>query len=257
MMKTVALTALLAAMAAPVAAQPVAPPLDTQSFRMMASMSDGFEIESSRLALERSRNPRVLAFARRMIQDHSMTTAALNGGAPMAAGVGPGGVPTGAVAGAGIGGAVAGPVGAVVGAGVGATTGAVAAVPAAAGGAVAGTATGAAAGAAAAGPVGAVVGAGLGATTGAVGPLVTGSIGAPAPMDARKAAMLSQMASARGPAFDRLYGQAQRMAHQEALAVFTAYAQTGTDPSHVAFARSVIPHLQIHLAQARRLPGGR
>ena len=37
----------------------------------MAMMSDSFEIASSRLALERSRNPRVLAYAQNMIQDHA------------------------------------------------------------------------------------------------------------------------------------------------------------------------------------------
>ncbi|HEX2127373.1 MAG TPA: DUF4142 domain-containing protein, partial [Thermoleophilaceae bacterium] len=64
-------------------------------------------------------------------------------------------------------------------------------------------------------------------------------------------------ASTSGPAFDRLYGQAQRMAHQETLAFYTGYAQAGADPAMVSFARSVIPHLQNHLAMARTLPGGR
>jgi predicted outer membrane protein len=49
----------------------------TQQFRAEAVRGDAFEIESSRMALERSRDPHVRAFARRMIQDHSQTTAAL------------------------------------------------------------------------------------------------------------------------------------------------------------------------------------
>jgi predicted outer membrane protein len=67
--------------------------------------------------------------------------------------------------------------------------------------------------------------------------------------------MLQQLASARGTQFDRLYGQAQRMAHQEALALYTGYAQSGRDPVMVNYARSVIPHLEHHAAEARRLPG--
>ncbi len=252
MKKTVALAALLASLAVPAAAQTVvtaAGPISTQQFRMMAMMSDTFEIQSSRLALERSRNPRVLAYARKMINDHTTTTAALNGNRSMA--VAANGAPAaGALTGGLIGAAVGGPVGAAVGAGVGATAGAPG------GNRVAGTVTGATVGAVVGGPVGAVVGAGIGATAG--GPLTTGSVAVGgAPLDARKSAMLAQLASTSGPSFDRLYGQFQRMSHEETLAVFTSYAQTGSDPAHVTFARSVIPHLQIHVSQARRLPGGR
>ena len=118
----VALAALMAAIATPAAAQPAmapagaVPALTPQSFRAAAVISDTFEIESSRIALERSRNPRVRDFAQQMIRDHTMTSQALMGGS---AGVG---VPTGVVAGAVVGGLVGGPVGAVVGAGVGGTT---------------------------------------------------------------------------------------------------------------------------------------
>jgi predicted outer membrane protein len=52
-------------------------PETTQRFRAEAIRGDAYEIESSRLALERSRNPRVRAFARRMVNDHAATTAAL------------------------------------------------------------------------------------------------------------------------------------------------------------------------------------
>jgi hypothetical protein len=45
------------------------------------------------------------------------------------------------------------------------------------------------------------------------------------------------------------------MAHQEALALYTAYAQNGRDPAMVTYAQSVIPHLEHHYAEARRLPG--
>ena len=127
MKKYLALAALTAAISAPAAAQqmraPAAPmagpvaPLTPQTFRKMAVISDTFELESSRLALERSNNPRVRAFAQRMIQDHTMTSQALMGGA--SAGIPPA---TGIVTGAVVGGLVGGPVGAVVGGAVGGTT---------------------------------------------------------------------------------------------------------------------------------------
>jgi len=221
MKRQIALAALVAALASPLAAQtmmaPAGAPLTREGFRQMAMMSDSFEIASSRLALERTRNPRVLAYARNMIQDHAMTSQALNGGrAVYGAGGELAGTATGALAGAGIGAVVGGPVGAAVGAGIGGAAGAAA------------------------------------DTTGAV----AAPIQVATPLDARKSAMLNELAAASGSRFDRLYGQAQRMAHQEALGLFTAYAQSGGDPQMVAFAQSVIPHLEQHLAAARRLPGG-
>jgi predicted outer membrane protein len=223
MKKHIALAAVLAAFATPLAAQQmmapamVAAPMDRETFRMMAMMSDAFEMASSQMALERSRNPRIRSYAQRMVRDHSMTSAALNGGSAMYAANGmpmPGSVAGGAV-GAGVGFLVGGPVGAAVGAGIGASS--------------------------------------------AASVETTGSVRAPMqtaiPLDARKSAMLNQLAAARGAQFDRLYARMQVMAHQEALGMYTAYVQTGTDPSMVAFAQSAIPHLQLHLRNAQRLRG--
>ncbi|HEU4517961.1 MAG TPA: DUF4142 domain-containing protein [Microvirga sp.] len=267
MKRQIALAALVAALASPLAAQtmtaPAGVPLTREGFRQMAMMSDSFEIASSRLALERSRNPRVLAYARNMIQDHAMTSQALNGGrAVYGAGGELAGTATGALTGAGIGAVVGGPVGAAVGAGIGGAAGASASAannPGGPGRTVGGTLAGAGVGAVVGGPVGAAVGAGIGGAAGAAAD-TTGAVAAPiqvaTPLDARKSAMLNELAAASGSRFDRLYGQAQRMAHQEALGLFTAYAQSGSDPQMVAFAQSVIPHLEQHLAAARRLPGG-
>ena len=216
MKRYVALATLMAAVATPAGAQQMqmrapagtmaAPmvPLTPETFRQMAMISDTFEIESSRLALERSRNARVRAFAEQMIQDHTMTSQALMGGARVA------GAGTGAVGGAVVGGLVGGPVGAVVGAGVGATTAAA-----------------------------------TGARTYAAG----------GTLDARHADMLNRLAAARGSQFDGLYGQMQVMAHREAVSLFGTYAQAGTDPNLRAFAGQALPHLEDHLAIARRLPG--
>jgi predicted outer membrane protein len=112
--------------------------------------------------------------------------------------------------------------------------------------------------------VGAAVGAGVGATTGAAAGRTadvqsTGSvtpIRLGVPLSPEKTAMLNQLASTSGPQFDRLYGQAQRMAHQEALALHSGYAQAGNDPGLRQFAASVVPHLEHHAADAQRLPGG-
>ena len=259
MKKYLALAAMLTTLSAPAFAQV----MDSQTYRMMAAQSDAFEIATSRLALERSRNPRVLSYAQQMIQDHGMTSAALNGGKQVysASGEVVGGTASGALAGAGIGALVGGPVGAAVGAGVGATAGAASSAPSsAAGGTVGGTLAGAGVGALVGGPVGAAVGAGIGATTGTVAGAAgdvqaTGSIQTAVPLPADKAAMLNQLASTSGPQFDRPYGQAQRMAHQEALALHSTYAQAGTDPALRQFAALVVPHLEHHAAEARRLPG--
>ncbi|HYZ62927.1 MAG TPA: DUF4142 domain-containing protein [Acetobacteraceae bacterium] len=45
-----------------------------QNFVQQAATSDMFEIQSSRLALQRSRNPGVRAFAERMIADHTKSS---------------------------------------------------------------------------------------------------------------------------------------------------------------------------------------
>lgn len=198
-----------------------------------------------------------------------MTSQALNGGRAVYSATGefiPGSV-GGTLAGAGIGALIGGPVGAAVGAGVGATAGATAGAaatsPNAAGGTAAGALTGAGVGALVGGPVGAAVGAGVGATTGAAaGAAEVQSTGSVTPvrvgvtLSPEKTAMLNQLASTSGPQFDRLYGQYQRAAHQEALNLHATYAQAGGDPSLRQFAASVVPHIEHHAAEARRLPGG-
>jgi predicted outer membrane protein len=208
-MKTyVALAALMMA-ATPVVAQtaPMAP-MSSEQFRQTALITDTFEIESSRMALNKSRNPAIRSYAQEMIADHQQTTAALTGGRGLAGGA-LGGAATGAI----VGGVVGGPIGAAVGAGVGATAGAATDV----------------------------------ATTGSVrytaGPM----------LDARHADMLNQLAAARGAAFDRMYARMQRQGHEEAVAMYAAYAETGMDPAMRNFAAQALPHLQDHLADARRL----
>lgn len=258
MKKHVALAALLASFSAPAFAQTV---MDSQTYRMMAAQSDAFEIASSQLALQRSGNTNVRRYAQQMIQDHSMTSQALNGGRAVYSSSGEfiTGSLGGTLAGAGIGALIGGPVGAAVGAGVGATAGAATSAPGAAGGTATGALTGAGVGALVGGPVGAAVGAGVGATTGAAADIgSTGSVNqvrVGVPLSPEKTAMLNQLASTSGAQFDRLYGQYQRMSHQEALNLHATYAQAGGDPSLRQFAASVVPHIEHHLEETRRLPG--
>lgn len=217
MKKSLVFAALLACAGTPAFAQGMvmaAPgamaPMSTEAFRLMAMQSDAFEIESSRLALQRSRNPGVQRFAQMMIGDHAATSQALNGGRP------------------------------VYGGGAGSTVG--------------GAATGAVVGAVVGGPVGAVVGGAVGATAGSAtgGMAAAGGVA----LDARHAAMLNQLASVPpGPQFDATYGAMQVQAHREAVAMFAAYAQGGTNPAMQAFAQQALPSLQHHLAMASRLPG--
>ncbi|UYY57631.1 DUF4142 domain-containing protein [Sphingomonas sp. S2-65] len=62
---------------APMASADPMSPLSAPGYMAMAASSDMFEIESSRLALQRSRNPQVRQFAQMMIDHHTRTTADL------------------------------------------------------------------------------------------------------------------------------------------------------------------------------------
>lgn len=161
---------------------PAAAPSGAAEFRRLALASDAFEIEASRLALQRSRNPAVRRFAQAMMRDHAASAAAMGG--------------------------VTAP--------------------------------------APAGPLGALV----------AGPAAAPATAAPG-LDARHAAMLKQLASLKGRAFDRAYARMQLAAHQEAVALYTAFAQGGPDPSLRGIAAETLPTLQHHLGMAQRLLGRR
>lgn len=63
-----------------VASDPISP-LSAPGYMRMAASSDLFEIESSRMALQMSRNPAVRQFAQMMIDDHSRTSSEMMGAA--------------------------------------------------------------------------------------------------------------------------------------------------------------------------------
>ncbi|MBX9931525.1 MAG: DUF4142 domain-containing protein [Methylobacterium sp.] len=227
-----ALAAVVAAISTPAAAQTM-----QGDFRLAAMQANAFEIQSSQIALDKSRNPAVLRFAREAIRDHRAANVALAGGERelMSRG-GPGGL-------------IEAPL-AVAGGAVGAATGAAAGV-------VGGTLSG--------GPVGAVEGLGSGAARGAAagsrafnGDVETTAGTTIVPPNPQQQQMLSELAATpAGPRFDRLYGQMQVQSHEMTIGMYQSYAQTGTNPALRAHAEQALPVLQSHYRMAQSLPGAR
>lgn len=233
--KTFALTAVMAALATPAFAQGM--PGD---FRMEAMQANAFEIQSSQIALNKSRNPQVLRFAREAIRDHRAANVALAGGERNYAAVRNN---------EGVGGLITAPL-AVAGGAVGAATGAAAGV-------VGGTLSG--------GPVAGVEGLGSGAARGAE----TGSRAFSGDVDAtagttivqpnpQQQAMLAELSQTpAGPRFDSLYGRMQVQSHEMTIGMFRSYAASGPNPALRAHAEQALPVLQAHYQMAQRLPGAR
>lgn len=135
------------------------------AFVPMATSSNLFEIESSRLALQRSQNREVRRYAQQMIRDHNMTTRRM-------------------------------------------------------------------------------------AT-------VVRRAGLPAPQPAMIPKHQQMLATVEGAAdFDAAYVNAQLMAHQEAVALFSSYASGGDVPQLREFAGATLPNLQMHLEHAQALSSG-
>lgn len=238
MKKLVALTGLAVALATPAFAQQVG---NFNEFRSMALMSNAFEVKSSQIALDKSRNPRIRDYAREMIRDHRAANVALLGGREnVARGTGEG-----------IGGLIEAPF-AIAGGAVGAATGAAAGV-------VGGTLQG--------GPVGGLEGLGAGAARGARmganavdfdGDVTTTAATRAIPLSPQQQAMLAELADTpAGPAFDRTYARMQVQAHAMTVSNYQAYAQSGPNPALRAYVQQALPVMQQHLAQAQRLPGAR
>lgn len=74
----------------------------------------------------------------------------------------------------------------------------------------------------------------------------------PAP-DTRKAAMLEELRAASGMAQERLYVKQQVMAHEEALALHSGYAQNGDTAELRAAAAKAVPIIQQHRTEIRRI----
>jgi len=228
--KFVAMTAIVTALATPAFAQ------DMGDFRLAAMQANAFEVQSSQIALQKSRNPQVVRYAKEALRDHRAANVALAGGESnvMARNDGLGGLATAPLA--------------VAGSAVGAATGAAAGV-------VGGTLSG--------GPVGGLEGLGSGAQRGAATGAMIGDVNTtagttlvqPNPQQQAMLAELSQTPA--GPRFDRLYGSMQVQSHQMAIPMYQSYAANGPNPALRAHAQQALPVLEQHYQMAQRLPGAR
>jgi putative membrane protein len=67
-------------------------------------------------------------------------------------------------------------------------------------------------------------------------------------MNPEQETMLQQLATAAPEAFDQLYLEQQVVAHERAIALFTAYATSGDNETIRTYAEMMVPALQAHLA---------
>lgn len=76
----------------------------------------------------------------------------------------------------------------------------------------------------------------------------------PTEMNGKHRSMLQTLNEAGpGNASTRAYVDGQRAAHNEAVALYTAYAQSGENPALKAFAQKHLPTLAAHLEHIRRI----
>jgi putative membrane protein len=75
----------------------------------------------------------------------------------------------------------------------------------------------------------------------------------PNALDAEHQKMLDDLKSKSGKDFDRAYDRMQVEAHEQAVALFEQYARDGDNPDLKSWAMKTLPHLQEHLAMAKRL----
>ena len=79
----------------------------------------------------------------------------------------------------------------------------------------------------------------------------------PVPPPALNAKHQQMLATVEGASdFDAAYVNAQLMAHQEAVALFTSYSSSGDVPQLASFAAQTLPTLQMHLDHVQSLSGG-
>ncbi len=67
--------------------------------------------------------------------------------------------------------------------------------------------------------------------------------------------MLHQLQAANGQQFDSLYVQMQKQGHEQAVGLFTTYAQSGDNPAIVGFAKKALPVLRRHLQHIDQIAG--
>ena len=72
-------------------------------------------------------------------------------------------------------------------------------------------------------------------------------------LDQQHASALQRMQGASGPDFDRRYVQHQLTGHEETVALFDQFAQSGDHPQLKQFAQQTLPSLREHLQMAQQL----
>ena len=77
----------------------------------------------------------------------------------------------------------------------------------------------------------------------------------PPALDAEKTAMLSELQGASGTAREAVYVRQQRMAHEQALALHSGYAQSGDNAALRGVAAKAVPIIQQHRAEIQRIGG--
>ena len=75
----------------------------------------------------------------------------------------------------------------------------------------------------------------------------------PTSLDSEHQKMLDELKAKSGKEFDSNYDQIQVKAHEDAVALFDAYAQGGDNPELKRWAAKTLPHLKQHLTMAEKL----
>jgi len=75
----------------------------------------------------------------------------------------------------------------------------------------------------------------------------------PTALDDEHKRKLDDLAKLSGKEFDSAYDRAQKEGHEQAVALFEAYAQSGDNPDLKQWAAKTLPHLKEHLAMADKL----
>ena len=78
----------------------------------------------------------------------------------------------------------------------------------------------------------------------------------PAAMAEKEQAQLEKLQSAEGEAFDEAYLAAQVAAHDEAVALFTSFSESGQESALRSFAAETLPALEEHQSAVRDLADG-
>ncbi len=75
----------------------------------------------------------------------------------------------------------------------------------------------------------------------------------PPRLDPAHQALIDELKNLEGPAFSKRFLQQQRVAHQQAVALFESYGATGTNAELRQWAAQTLPKLKEHLAHVQSL----